>query len=129
MSAGLSTAAMIRAARTIFSLEKKCQLATFFAPNASQILEMLVPGLANVDDIDSIRAGLPEVRFHVNLQVLASKVSSTGEQHLNVLRRGIEDRGKLGRSHLCGLTVWLWEFRGGDLEVENIIFACAKISS
>lgn len=77
MSAGLSTAAMIRAARTIFSLEKKCQYAAFFAPKAHQIPEMLVPGLANVDDIDSIRAGLPEVRFHVNLQVLGSEVDTS----------------------------------------------------
>jgi hypothetical protein len=72
MSAGLSTAAMIRAARTIFSLETKCQYATFLAPKALQVPEVLVPGLANVDDIDSIRASLPEVRFHVNLEVLAA---------------------------------------------------------
>jgi hypothetical protein len=31
-----------------------------------------IPGLANVDNINSVRASLPEVRFHVNLEVLTS---------------------------------------------------------
>jgi hypothetical protein len=46
-----------------------------FAPNGLKPSECLIPGLADVDDIDSIWASLPEVRFHMNLQVLGSKVA------------------------------------------------------
>ncbi len=64
------------------------------------ISELLIPGLANVDDIDSIGASLPEVRFHMNLQVLGSEVALSCEKHLNVLGRRIENGGKVGGSHL-----------------------------
>jgi hypothetical protein len=105
MSAGLSTAAMMRAARTIFSLQQICQSAAYFAPKAPDLSKLHVPGLANVDDIDSVRASLPEVRFHVNLQVLGPEVSARGQEHLDILRCSIENGGKVGRSHLCDLTV------------------------
>ena len=54
-----------------------------------------IPGLANVNDIDSIRASLPEVRLHVDLQVLGSKVTLSCEEHLHILGGGIENRGKV----------------------------------
>jgi hypothetical protein len=41
----------------------------------------------------------------VNLQVLRSKVALSAQEHLNILRSSIENWGKVGRSHLCGLTV------------------------
>ena len=63
-----------------------------------------IPGLANVDHIDSIRSGLPQVRFHVNLHVLRSQVTLSCKKHLNVLRRRIENRRELRRRHLCDLT-------------------------
>lgn len=66
------------------------------------ILEFLLPGLANVDDIDSIRASLPEVVLHVNLHVLGAQVALSCEEHLNVLRGGIENGGELRRSHFDG---------------------------
>ena len=53
--------------------------------------EFSVPGLANVDNIDSIRASLPEVWLHVNLQVLGSKVALSAQEHLNILRGSIEN--------------------------------------
>jgi hypothetical protein len=65
---------------------------------------LLVPSLANVDDVDSIWSSLPEVRFHVNLQVLGSKVALSCEEHLYVLGGGIENGGKVRGSHLCDLT-------------------------
>ena len=64
----------------------------------------LLPGLANVDNIDSIRASLPQVGFHVNLQVLGSEVALSCKEHLNVLGGRIEDRRKVGWGHLCDLT-------------------------
>jgi len=33
------------------------------------------PGLANVDDVDTVRASLPEVRLHVHLEVLGTDVA------------------------------------------------------
>ncbi len=66
------------------------------------ILERLLPGLANVDDIDSIRASLPEVVLHVNLHVLGAQVALSCEEHLNVLGGGIENGGELRRSHFDG---------------------------
>jgi len=64
-----------------------------------------VPGLANIDNVDSVRASLPQVGFHVNLQVLGSEVALSCEEHLNVLGGGIEDWGEVRRSHLCGLNL------------------------
>ena len=51
-----------------------------------------VPCLANVDDVDTIWACLPQVRLHVDLEVLAADVTLRGQQHLDVLRGGIEHR-------------------------------------
>ena len=97
MSAGLSTAAMIRAARTIFSLNKKEHT---LIPNPDVSVEAVsVPGLANVDNIDSIWASLPEVRLHVNLDVLGAQVTLSGKQLLHVLRGSIENAWEVGRSH------------------------------
>lgn len=49
------------------------------------------PGLANVDDVDAIRARLPQVRLHMSLQVFAAKVAVGSKEHLNVLAGRIED--------------------------------------
>jgi len=57
-----------------------------------------VPSLADVDHVDAVGPGLPQVWLHVHLQVLAADVALRGQQHLNVLRRGVEGRGEL----LCG---------------------------
>jgi hypothetical protein len=54
-----------------------------------------IPGLANIQDVDSIRASLPEVWLHVNLHVLGSQMALSCEEHLNVLRSGVENRGKV----------------------------------
>lgn len=67
-----------------------------------RILGNPLPGLANVDDIDSVRASLPEVVLHVNLHVLGAQVALSREEHLNVLGRGIENGGELRRSHFDG---------------------------
>lgn len=40
----------------------------------------------------------------MHLEVLAAEVTLRGEQHLNVLRRGVEDGGKVAGSHLEGLA-------------------------
>lgn len=58
-----------------------------------------LPGLGDVDHIDTIRASLPEVRLHVNLEVLGTDVSLSSEEHLNVLLGGLENIGQLRGSH------------------------------
>lgn len=60
----------------------------------------LLPGLANVDNIDTVGARLPQVRLHVNLEVLGTEMRLSGKEHLDVLRRRVEDGGKVGGSHL-----------------------------
>jgi hypothetical protein len=65
-------AVMIRAARTIFSLEMRCQDGTFDEPEEPGKDS---PGLANVYDIDSIGTTFPQVRFHMNLKVLRTKMT------------------------------------------------------
>lgn len=65
-----------------------------------------IPGLANVNNIDSIWASLPEVWLHVNLQVLGSQMALSGQKLLNILGGRIENRGELRRCHLCDL-MWL----------------------
>lgn len=63
-----------------------------------------IPGLADVDNVHTISTSLPEVRLHVQLEVLAAQVALSCEQHLNVLRRGIEDGGEVsGRHFECSL--------------------------
>jgi hypothetical protein len=73
-------------------------------PQHGNISDLNVPGLSNVDHIDAIGSGFPQVRFHVNLHVLRSQVTLSCKKHLNVLRCRIEDRGELRRRHLCDLT-------------------------
>lgn len=58
-----------------------------------------IPGLANVQDVNTVGAKLPEVRLHVNLEVLGSQVALSRQEHLNVLGRGVENRGELRRGH------------------------------
>jgi hypothetical protein len=61
----------------------------------SKIYRENLPSLANVDNIDSIRASLEQVWLHVNLQVLGSKMALSAQEHLNILGGGIEDRRKI----------------------------------
>ena len=75
------------------------------------------PGLANVDDVDTVGAGLPEVRLHVDLEVLGtdvallttlveevdevrSRTNLSSEEHLNVLAGGSHGGGGVGGRHL-----------------------------
>lgn len=59
-----------------------------------------IPGLANVDNVDSVWAGLPEVVVHVNLQVLGAEVALGSQQELDVLSGGVEAWWELGWGHL-----------------------------
>lgn len=61
-----------------------------------------IPGLANVDHIDTISSGLPEVRLHVNLQVLRTQMGLRGQEILDVLGRRVEDF-TTGRHLDCGI--------------------------
>ncbi len=61
-----------------------------------------LPGLADVDHIDAVRTCLPEVWLHVDLQVLRAQVTLCCQKHLNVLGRGVEDRGEIVGCHTCG---------------------------
>lgn len=66
----------------------------------------LLPGLANVQDVDTVGPGLPQVRLHVHLEVLATEVALGSEEHLNVLLGGVEDGGEVGRGHFDGLALY-----------------------
>lgn len=65
----------------------------------------LLPGLANVDNVDTIGPGLPQVRLHVHLEVFCAEVTLGSEEHLNILLGGVEDRGEVAGSHLDGLAL------------------------
>lgn len=75
----------------------------------------LLPGLADVEDIDTIDTGLPQVGLHVHLQVLATQVRLGSQEHLNVLAGGVENGRQVVGSHLDGFLVvsgWRgWERR------------------
>jgi len=58
-----------------------------------------IPGLANVDNIDTVGTGLPEVGLHVHLEVLGTEVALSSQEHLNVLGGRVENRGELGGGH------------------------------
>lgn len=60
-----------------------------------------LPGLANVDHVDPIGTCLPEIGFHVHLEIFRAQVALGGEEHLNVLRGGIEHRRNLIGRHIC----------------------------
>jgi hypothetical protein len=62
----------------------------------------LLPGLANVQNVDTVGPGLPQVRLHVHLEVLAAEMALRSQEHLNVLLGGVEDGGEVGRSHVDG---------------------------
>jgi hypothetical protein len=63
----------------------------------------LLPGLANVQDVDTVGPGLPQVGLHVNLEVLGTEVALGSEEHLNVLLGGVEDGGEVGGGHFDGM--------------------------
>jgi hypothetical protein len=65
----------------------------------------LLPGLANVDHVDTVGPGLPQVGLHVHLEVLCAEVALRSEEHLNVLLAGVEDRGEVAGSHGVGLAL------------------------
>lgn len=62
----------------------------------------LLPGLTNVQDVDTVGSGLPQVWLHVHLEVLGSEMALGSEEHLDVLLSRVEDRGEVGGSHLVG---------------------------
>ena len=109
-------ATIIRAARTIFSLKADVSNrygSRLFAAGrrggddsrrmpsrANSALIGSVPSLANVKDIDTVGAGFPEVRVHVNLEILGADVALSCEEQLNVLARRIENGGQICGRHL-----------------------------
>lgn len=88
----------------LLPVREKSSVYTSLRQTPMHFLGSRIPGLANVDNIDSVRASLPEVWLHVNLEVLGSEMRLSCKEHLNVLGRRVEDGGELGRRHLCG---WL----------------------
>jgi hypothetical protein len=83
-------ATMMRAASTIFSL---------YIVSKNSKRPSYVPSLADVDDVDTIWTSLPEVRLHVNLQVLGANVSLSLDHHFDVLLGWVESRGEIARRH------------------------------
>jgi hypothetical protein len=123
-------ATMMRAARTIFSLNAHpgqtwlfLDISKFRGCEKSRVARFSTaasanaPGLANVDDVDTVRASLPEVRLHVDLEVLGtdvallttlveevgelrSRTNLSSEEHLNVLAGGSHGGRGVGGRHL-----------------------------
>ena len=82
-----------------------------------RIVEFNIPYFSNVNHINTIRASLPQVWLHVNLQILGAKMTACSQQHLNVLRSSIECLRKIGWRHLekeervaYGIQLVEWEF-------------------
>ena len=50
------------------------------------------PSLPNIEDIDTVSTGLPQVRLHVNLEILVAKMALRSQEHFNVLAGGVENR-------------------------------------
>lgn len=74
------------------------------AQKSQQNSNSSIPGLADVDDVDTIGTGLPEVVLHVNLEVLGAEVALSSQEGLNVLAGSVEEGGQVGGSHLDGLS-------------------------
>jgi hypothetical protein len=72
-----------------------------------------LPGLANVDHVDSVRTSLPQIRLHMNLQVLRSHVALCREEHFNVLRGWVEDGRKVCGRHCRGRRGLAVDMRAG----------------
>lgn len=97
--------------------------------------KLSLPGLSNVDHVDTVRASLPQVGLHVHLQILAADVALSRQEHLDVLCRSIEGGGEVRGCHLrgiCGVKTggglsrnerggmrwWQMEFRGRNLQIQ-----------
>jgi len=53
-----------------------------------------LPGLANVNDVNTIRATFPHVRLHMLFTILGSDVGLGREEELDILLGSFEDRGQ-----------------------------------
>ena len=62
-----------------------------------------LPSLPNVDDIDSIWAGFPQIWLHVDLEIFGANMALRRQQHLNVLRRRIENGRQVAGRHFAVL--------------------------
>ena len=62
-----------------------------------------LPCFAEVDDVNAIGTRFPQVRLHMDLEILGTDVALCCEQHLNVGGGGIEYWGKVCGRHgeLC----------------------------
>jgi len=54
----------------------------------------LLPGLANVDDMDTVSSSLPNIGKHLLVAVLAANVGLRGQEELDLLIGCAEDRGE-----------------------------------
>ena len=64
---------------------------------------IFLPCLANVDHIDPIWTGLPQIWLHMHLEVFRAQVTLSGQKHLNVLGGGVEHGRELCWCHLVDL--------------------------
>jgi hypothetical protein len=87
-------ATMIRAASTIFSL-RAVSVSAPRAGNASISQASDSPGLSNIDHVYAIGASLPEIRVHVDLEILGSNVTLRCKQLLDIVGGRVEDRRQL----------------------------------
>ena len=78
-------------------------------------MNTVVPGLSNVNNVDTVSAGLPEVGLHVHLKVLGTEVALGSQEHLDVLAGGVHGGGKISGGHLD----WYDLPRGMGVEVRE----------
>lgn len=58
------------------------------------LLQLLhIPCLSDVDHIDPIWAGLPEIWLHMDLEILRAEMTLSCKQHLDILGGSIENGG------------------------------------
>ena len=57
-----------------------------------------------MQNVDTVGPRLPQVWLHVHLQILAADVALRAQQHLDVLRRGVERRREVLSGHVRGIV-------------------------
>lgn len=61
----------------------------------------LLPGLADVDNVDTIGTPLPDVVLHSLVTVLGTEVALSGKEELDVVLSSLKSLGELVGSHFC----------------------------
>ena len=65
-----------------------------------------IPGLGYVDEVNAVWSCLPQVWFHMHLEVLAANMGLRSQQVLDILGGRVEDGGEVCRgTHDCEMRL------------------------